>query len=178
MQLAALLMRRGTVEQGHASTAVRLRPAPPCSSFLVHSILLGNFAIQLAAVVVPNRLQLFCAPCRFRRGIDAKAQLLADIKAVIRQSDASGSDGASAFELSLKSHRANQVRGGGRCNRRHVTPISWRSVTSSLRCDQQATAKPMRRQAATLVYQLVLVAVSMLMLLSRRCCAAGWSRAE
>ncbi|KAF6266277.1 cytochrome P450 [Scenedesmus sp. NREL 46B-D3] len=44
----------------------------------------------------------------FRRGIDAKAQLLADIKAVIRQGDASGSDGASAFELSLKSHRANQ----------------------------------------------------------------------
>jgi hypothetical protein len=49
--------------------------------------------------------------CRFRKGIDAKAQLLADIKAVIRQSDASSSDGASAFELSLKSHRANQVRG-------------------------------------------------------------------
>jgi hypothetical protein len=48
---------------------------------------------------------------RFRKGIDAKAQLLADIKAVIRQSDASSSDGASAFELSLKSHRANQVRG-------------------------------------------------------------------
>jgi hypothetical protein len=48
-------------------------------------------------------------PCRFRKGIEAKAQLLADIKQVIRQSDASSSDGASAFELSLKSHRANQV---------------------------------------------------------------------
>ncbi|WIA15673.1 hypothetical protein OEZ85_002299 [Tetradesmus obliquus] len=44
----------------------------------------------------------------FRKGIEAKAALLADIKEVIRQADASSGDGASAFELSLKSHRANQ----------------------------------------------------------------------